>query len=791
MAQVLQFKIKAVNEASSELKAVKRDLSEVDKEVNKTSASMLRMAKTVGNLKIPLTSIAAGLTAIAAASGVTIKAWSEYEKAVKRVDTNLKLIGVSGGNAVKHFENVASSIQAVTTLSDGAALELSALFLAMNAAPEQVEKAVKTAADLAAATGKSVKEVGRQIAKTYGGFAGELGEIIPQLKELTKEQLQAGEAVDVLAAKFGGAATEELKTFAGQFALAKNEIGDVVKQIGRLITESESLANVMHSIRAVGGLLGAIFGVESIGAKQAFLSFLDDVQTGFGAIGDILAKIPGMGDNMFQRAAQDARDLMSVTRGEIKAIASEQKIIADAAKIEFETRKETLQLVKDETWQLRQQHDLHVEIWKQVQKQAADRRSNITSGIGSLSGASISGGVSTAFTAMGGPYGAIAAGITELVINSKDLPKKIAASIQGFVEGLGEGIPKLMNYLSRDFLPQLIQGLSRALGQLIRSLPNIAGNMLLGMVDAAFVQPFKAVTGFFGGLFGGGESEADKIERVFKSLEQAIRELGVTLENSINSIVFGLMSPGNQTAYLSRQIGFGQQTIAARQGQLSYQASQGNSEEAARIMEKLNQDIGKQVEMLKQRYDLERAALQENLSLAQQLRDRYVSLRDTAVGAIQAAMSAVRGALQSPEQNVAALQQAFRNAPTPEAKSQAASALAGGLQQRFAAAQQLASSGAITGEELARIQKDVLRQLSTVETETKTQFDQLIESQNKQINVLEKGLQKLSDRLVDNLEVLVDIRNDLARQSGSSTGGGSIIRDYRENRNNIRGRISG
>ena len=44
----------------------------------------------------------------------------------------------------------------------------------------------------------------KNLAKTFGGLTGELGESIPKLKELTTEQLKSGEAVKFVLENYKG-----------------------------------------------------------------------------------------------------------------------------------------------------------------------------------------------------------------------------------------------------------------------------------------------------------------------------------------------------------------------------------------------------------------------------------------------------------------------------------------------------------------------------------------------------------------------------------------------------------
>ena len=87
--------------------------------------------------------------------------------------------------------------------------------------------------DLASATGMSLESAVRNTAKTFSGLAGELGEMVPQLRELTAAEMKAGKAVEVMAGLFGGAASAETETMTGSLQQMKNAAGDTAEAVGK------------------------------------------------------------------------------------------------------------------------------------------------------------------------------------------------------------------------------------------------------------------------------------------------------------------------------------------------------------------------------------------------------------------------------------------------------------------------------------------------------------------------------------------------------------------------------
>ena len=150
----------------------------------------------------------------------------EQEDAVNRLNGALRASGDFSTDASTELQNYASELQKVSTIGDEVALGQLALAKGFGASNEQAKQIVSAAADLSVALGIDLQAATRNVSKTLGGYAGELGEVIPELKNLTQEQLQAGAAIDLIAGKFQGLAQNETKSFSGAIAQAGNNFGD-------------------------------------------------------------------------------------------------------------------------------------------------------------------------------------------------------------------------------------------------------------------------------------------------------------------------------------------------------------------------------------------------------------------------------------------------------------------------------------------------------------------------------------------------------------------------------------
>lgn len=199
-----------------------KELKTLEKKVNDFGKSMQNFGKNMSKY------VTVPLTALAAAS-------------VKFADTQLqaeaKLL-----NALKGREDVqkrlmaqASELQSRSLLGDEAIIEQQAFLAALGLSEQQISATIEAAAQLSAALGIELTSAVKNLAKTYGGMTGELGESIPALKSLTKEQLMAGDAIKYVNDNYKGFAETAANTGAGALVQLKNKLGDLAEQIGVIL----------------------------------------------------------------------------------------------------------------------------------------------------------------------------------------------------------------------------------------------------------------------------------------------------------------------------------------------------------------------------------------------------------------------------------------------------------------------------------------------------------------------------------------------------------------------------
>ena len=161
--------------------------------------------------------------------------------AVKLADTQLqaeaKLLNALNGrrDVQERLIAQAGELQSRSTIGDEEIIAQQAYLAALGLTEQQIGATMNAAVQLSAALGISLESAVKNLAKTFGGMTGELGESIPALKNLTKEQLMAGEAIDYVNENYKGFAETAATTGAGPLEQLKNQLGDIGEQLGVVI----------------------------------------------------------------------------------------------------------------------------------------------------------------------------------------------------------------------------------------------------------------------------------------------------------------------------------------------------------------------------------------------------------------------------------------------------------------------------------------------------------------------------------------------------------------------------
>lgn len=203
--------------------------------------------------------------AVFAAGAKAISAFKTQEESVNRLNQALINTGDFTAEASKDMQAFSAELQKNSTFGDEIINNQLALAKSFGVSNDEAKKLVQAAADLSAATGMELSSAVKNLGKTMAGLTGELGESVPALRNLTAEQLKAGEGIDLVANQFSGSA-KAMTQGLGALDQMANAVGDLWESVGQTISPIVSLAAQALTDLAVQGqnATGFMNGLSSV-----------------------------------------------------------------------------------------------------------------------------------------------------------------------------------------------------------------------------------------------------------------------------------------------------------------------------------------------------------------------------------------------------------------------------------------------------------------------------------------------------------------------------------------------
>lgn len=192
-----------------------------------------------------------------------VRQFQASQDEITRLGKTLQLMGNRDVNGtVKHFEELADQLKQNTTVEDELVISLARVGSTLDLTTAQIDKMIETAIDMAAVTGGSVDSAFQGLVQTLRGNARGAGELAILLQDLTKEELEAGKGIDILNMKLKGMAKSEAGTSVGKLIIVMRELGDLGKDIGKIISEGLGLGvagdGTLKTIKSIRDELASI-----------------------------------------------------------------------------------------------------------------------------------------------------------------------------------------------------------------------------------------------------------------------------------------------------------------------------------------------------------------------------------------------------------------------------------------------------------------------------------------------------------------------------------------------------
>lgn len=226
----VNIKIKAdAKEAENGINSVTKKLGDFNKTLSSTKTASF--VTSISGIAKAFSLVSAGIKK----AGAAIKELNETAlvqiKAEKQLETAAKNNPYLNAQSVRQLKNFASELQNIGTIGDEQLLPLMAQLAAAGRTQAEIQEIMSAALDVSASGVMSIESAVKNLNKTFSGLSGELGESVPQIKNLTNEQLKNGEAVKVIAKQYKGMAEETAKATGSGIQLS-NAVGDLKEQLG-------------------------------------------------------------------------------------------------------------------------------------------------------------------------------------------------------------------------------------------------------------------------------------------------------------------------------------------------------------------------------------------------------------------------------------------------------------------------------------------------------------------------------------------------------------------------------
>lgn len=370
---------------------IKADSKDAQSGIDKVSSKLNEFTKLLrknksANLVTSVSGIAKAFSLVSSGikkAGAAIKELNETAlvqiKAEKQLETAAKNNPYLNAQSVRQLKNFASELQNIGTIGDEQLLPLMAQLAAAGRTQTEIQDIMSAALDVSASGVMSMESAVKNLNKTFSGLSGELGESVPQIKSLTKEQLKNGEAVKVIAEQYKGMAAETAKA-TGSGQQLSNAVGDLKEQLGmgfaaiiapvqRLFT---NLVNkVTEAIKLVNEFLG--FSTE-IDIKPSDAAYRDwqNLKKEIGALSEEISATEKHLESIKERTDDLINDEEELAKAQKRI--NELKAIPQADRTK-EERSELISLIKAKARYkkgLKEEIDYNVDLSEANARQAAE-----------------------------------------------------------------------------------------------------------------------------------------------------------------------------------------------------------------------------------------------------------------------------------------------------------------------------------------------------------------------------------------------------------------------------------
>jgi len=246
VAREAKVVITSTNNIGAGIKSAVKDLTSLESNAVRLGKSIQGAFSAVAVAAVAKQAISFGIS--------TVKAFGEAERAMAQLKTAL------GGSetSFKRMNDLISDMGKKTLASKDEVEALVAEMASLGKSESDIEKITDATIALSNVTGMSLDAAYKAINGTYAGTTKELKKLVPEIGDLTKEQLAAGAAVDILNGKLGnisdsmaGGTLQNLKNLSDAWGDFKEELGaSLAVTLNAVVTQlNDALSKMAESMQ--------------------------------------------------------------------------------------------------------------------------------------------------------------------------------------------------------------------------------------------------------------------------------------------------------------------------------------------------------------------------------------------------------------------------------------------------------------------------------------------------------------------------------------------------------------
>jgi hypothetical protein len=345
------------------MSAAGKEAENLSQSVSNTSKPIGALSGWFGTLGTQVLSTAAGfLSAQAVIGGVrqvfdllsttvrdSIKAYADAELAQTKLIAALKSQHTATPEVITQYNALASQFQRTTVFSDDLINSMQGLLVQVgDVMPSQMESALKASTDLASGLGIDLETATTLVAKAAAGHTETLGRYGITVSEAELKTKGFSAVLEAINKQFGGQASAQVETYAGQLKQAENAWNNLQEAIGKFIVSNplvvgsirkinEALTEGDEKTQAWSFSLTSFFGLwlspenaAALKAAEAYADASNQIAIAWGRLGRI--------ESPFKKIGQDFANFKFPDPG---GIAFFHQLIAAEKATEEQTKKTT------------------------------------------------------------------------------------------------------------------------------------------------------------------------------------------------------------------------------------------------------------------------------------------------------------------------------------------------------------------------------------------------------------------------------------------------------------------